>query len=398
MNAEIKLGKNTFQSKRYSAYAAIIFAIAATTACARSNVHAAPAMPAPLVTVVKATVQNVPQYLDEIGRNAAFESVTVTPQVGGRVVERDFQDGENLKKGQILFVVDPRPYKAQVDSAQATLAQAKAALELAKIQFARDQEVIGERAISRQDYDTKKNAVDVDQAQVDAAAAALETAQLNLEYCYIHSPINGRAGARLVDVGNVVQANTTSLLSIQRLDPIYADFTITESDLPRVQKQMAKAQLTAAIRLPSELENGARIGRVEFLDNAVQNGTGTVNLRATVSNSDHHFWPGQFVDVKLIVNTEKNAVLIPNEATQVSQRGPFVYVVKDDDTAELRPIKLGQRQGDQVVVTDGLEPGTRVVLAGQMLVRPGGKVRIDPNSLTGQSNASGNNAASGGRS
>jgi membrane fusion protein, multidrug efflux system len=398
MSAEMKMGKNRFEWERSLAYAAIIFAIAATTACTRNNVQAAPAMPAPLVTVVKATAQNVPQYLDEIGRNAAFESVTVTPQVGGRIVERDFQDGENLKKGQILFVVDPRPYKAQVDSAQATLAQAKAALELAKIQFARDQEVIGERAISRQDYDTKKNAVDVDQAQVDAAAAALETAQLNLEYCYIHSPINGRAGARLVDVGNVVQANTTSLLSIQRLDPIYADFTITESDLPRVQAQMAKSQLQAAVRLPSDLENGARIGRVEFLDNAVQNGTGTVNLRATMSNPDHHFWPGQFVDVKLIVNTEKNAVLIPNEATQVSQRGPFVYVVKDDDTAELRPIKLGQRQGDQIVVTDGLEPGARVVLAGQMLVRPGGKVRVDPSSPGNQSNGSGNNAASGGRS
>lgn len=398
MNAEMKSGKNALQLKSYSVYAAILFAIAATTACTRNNVQAAQAPPAPLVTVVKATAQNVPQYLDEIGKNAAFESVTVTPQVGGRIIERDFQDGESIKKGQILFVVDPRPYKAQVDSAQATLAQAKAALELAKIQFARDQEVIGERAISRQDYDTKKNAVDVDQAQVDAAAAALETAQLNLEYCYIHSPINGRAGARLVDVGNVVQANTTSLLSIQRLDPIYADFTITESDLPRVQQQMAKAQLKAAVRLPSELENGARMGRVEFLDNAVQNGTGTVNLRATMSNPDHHFWPGQFVDVKLIVDTEKNAVLIPNEATQVSQRGPFVYVVKDDDTAELRPIKLGQRQGDQVVVTDGLEPGARVVLAGQMLVRPGGKVRVDTSSSAGQSSGSGNNSVSGGRS
>ena len=398
MNAEMKLGKNAFHLKGYLACAIILVAITATTACTSNNVHAAQAPPAPLVTVVKATAQNVPQYLDEIGKNAAFESVTVTPQVGGRIIERDFQDGESIKKGQILFVVDPRPFKAQVDSAQATLAQAKAALELAKIQFARDQEVIGERAISRQDYDTKKNAVDVDQAQVDAAAAALETAELNLEYCYIHSPINGRAGARLVDVGNVVQANTTSLLSIQRLDPIYADFTITESDLPRVQKQMAKAQLTAAVRLPSELENGARIGRVEFLDNTVQNGTGTVNLRATMSNPDHHFWPGQFVDVKLIVNTEKNAVLIPNEATQVSQRGPFVYVVKDDDTAELRPIKLGQRQGDQVVVTDGLEPGARVVLAGQMLVRPGGKVRVDPNSSASQSNASDSNAVSGGRS
>ena len=399
MTGEMTIAKNAFESKRILLLATVTVAIAATAACSRKNVQAAPAMPAPLVTVVKATAQNVPRYLDEIGRNAAFESVTVTPQVGGRIVERHFQDGENLKKGQLLFVIDPRPYKAQVDAAQATLSQTRAALDLAKIQFARDQEVIGERAISQQDYDTKKNAVDVDQAQVEAAEAALETAQLNLEYCYIHSPIDGRAGARLVDAGNVVQANTTSLLSIQRLDPIYADFTITESDLPRVQKQMSKAELNAAVRLPSDLETGARMGRVEFLDNAVQNGTGTVNLRATMSNPDHHFWPGQFVDVKLILNTEKNAVLIPNEAAQISQKGPFVYVVKSDDTAELRPIKLGQRQGDQVVVTEGLAPDERVVLAGQMLVRPGGKVRVDTNSAAAQTpNAGSENVRSGGRS
>ena len=188
---------------------------------------------------------------------------------------------------------------------------------------------------------------------MEAAQAALETAKLNLEYCYIHSPIDGRAGARLVDVGNVVQANTTSLLSIQRLDPIYANFTITERDLPEVQKQMSRGTLKAVVRLPSDPESAARVGRVEFLDNAVQNGSGTVNLRATISNPDHHFWPGQFVNVKLVLATEKGAVLIPNQATQISQKGPFVYVVKPDDTAELRPVKLGQRQGDDVVVTEG---------------------------------------------
>ena len=365
----------TFRNGYLGIAAAALFTM---VGCNRKSVQAAaPSMPAPLVTVVKATAQDVPRYLDEIGRNAAFESVTVTPQVGGRIVERHFQDGQNLRKGQLLFVIDPRPYKAQVDSAEAALAQAKAALDLAKIQFARDEEVIGEKAISKQDYDTKKNAVDVDQAQVDAAEATLETAKLNLEYCYIHSPIDGRAGARLVDVGNVVQANATSLLSIQRLDPIYANFTITEGDLPGVQKQMSSGTLRAAVRLPSDTENAARSGRIEFLDNAVQNGSGTVSLRATLVNADHHFWPGQFVDVKLVLTTEKGAVLIPNQATQISQKGPFVYVVKADDTAELRPVKLGQRQGDQVVITEGIAPNERVVLAGQMLVRPGGKVRVD---------------------
>jgi multidrug efflux system membrane fusion protein len=366
---------NVFRNPRV-ALAAVVLALAATIGCSKGSVQAAPGMPMPLVTVVKASVQDVPRYLDEIGRNAAFESVTVTPQVGGRIVERHFTDGENLEKGQLLFVIDPRPYKAQVDAAQAALAQAKAALDLAKIQFARDEEVIGEHAISKQDYDTKKNAVDVDSAQVEATEASLETAKLNLEYCYIHSPINGRAGARLVDVGNVVQANSTSLLSIQRLDPIYANFTITESDLPAVQKQMSSGKLTAAVRLPSDPENAARAGRVEFLDNAVQNGSGTVNLRATLSNADRHFWPGQFVDVKLVLATDKGAVLIPNQAAQISQKGPFVYVVKADDTTELRPVQLGLRQGDNVVVTSGIAADERIVLAGQMLVRPGGKVRV----------------------
>ena len=348
-----------------------------TVACSRGNVQAsAPAMPPPLVTVTKAMAQDVPRYLDDIGRNAAFESVTVTPQVSGRIVERRFRDGENLTKGQLLFVIDPRPYKAQEDAAKANLAQAKAALDLAKIQFARDEQIIGTRAISQQDYDTKKNTVDVNQAQVDAAEAALETAKLNLEYCYVHSPINGRAGARLVDVGNVVQSNATSLLSIQRLDPIYANFTITERDLPEVQKQMTLGNLKAMVRLPSDPADGARAGRIEFLDNAVQNSTGTVNLRATISNPDRHFWPGQFVDVKLVLNTQRAAVLIPNEAAQISQKGPFVYVVKPDDTAELRVVTLGQRQGNDVVVTGGLSADERIVVAGQMTVRPGGKVHV----------------------
>jgi membrane fusion protein, multidrug efflux system len=394
-----KLNRNKWNYFRFDVkhlgFAPVLPLVLMLAACNKSNVQAAgpTAPPAPLVTVVQASAQDVPRYLDEIGRNGAYESVTVTPQVGGRIVERHFQDGENLKKGQLLFVIDPRPYKAQVDSAKANLAQTKAALDLAKIQFSRDEEVIGTRAISKQDYDTKKNTVDVDQAQVAAAEAALETAKLNLEYCYIHSPIDGRAGARLVDAGNVVQANASSLLSIQRVDPIYANFTITERDLPDVQKQMARGGLKALVRLPSDPDSAARTGRIEFLDNTVQNGSGTVNLRATISNPDRHFWPGQFVDVKLVLATEKAAVLVPSQATQISQQGPFVYVVKTDDTAELRPVKLGQRQGEDVVVTEGLAANERVVLAGQLLVRPGSKVRVAAPQVNGSGKE---NAQSGG--
>jgi multidrug efflux system membrane fusion protein len=366
------------------------------------KVTAAFEQPPASVTVSTAVSRDVPVYLDEIGKNGAFESVTVTPQVGGRITERHFEDGSNLQKGQLLFVIDPRPFQAQLDSAKANLAQAKAALELAKIQFARDEGLVGTKAISKQDYDTKKNTVDVDQAQVEAAEATLETAKLNLEYCFIHSPIEGRAGARLVDIGNVVQANTTSLLLIQRLDPIYADFTITERDLPDVQKQMVRGNLQAQVRLPSDGADRPRMGKVTFLDNAVQNGTGTVNLRATVPNSDRHFWPGQFVNVRLVLSTEKGAVLIPTEATQISQKGPFVYVVKPDQTADLRVVTLGQRQGGNVVVTNGLAAGENVVLTGHLTVVPGLKVKIVPGAA-GTSNPGGKSAgeeskAPGGRS
>jgi len=371
---------------RQLAVAALMLAMAAFGAgCNHGTAQAgAPAtLPPPLVTVTTARVQDVPRYLDEIGRNTAFESVSITPQVGGRITERHFQDGDNLKKGQLLFVIDPRPYKAQLDAAKASLQQANAALDLAKIQFERDQELVDSRAISKQDYDTKKNTVDVVQAQIEAAKAAIETAQINLDYCYIHSPIDGRAGARLVDVGNVVQANTTSLLSIQRLDPIYANFTITERDLPEVQKQMSRGLLKALVRLSGDPEDGARSGKVEFLDNSVQNSTGTVNLRATVPNADRHFWPGQFVNVKLVLTTEKGALLIPGQASQISQRGPFVYIVKPDNSAELRPVTLGQRQGSDVVVISGITSGERVVVTGQLLVRPGGQVHVE----TGDSGA-----------
>jgi multidrug efflux system membrane fusion protein len=181
---------------------------------------------------------------------------------------------------------------------------------------------------------------------------------------------------RLVDVGNVVQPNTAGLLLIQRLDPIYADFTVTEADLPEVQHELARGTLHAVVRVPSDPTNRAREGKLTFVDNTVQNATGTVNLRATIPNADHHFWPGQFVNVTLVLATVKNAVLIPNQATQISQQGPYVYVVKDDDTAELRVVTLGQRQGDDIVVSKGLAAGERVVLTGQLTVQPGGKVHV----------------------
>lgn len=357
--------------------AVLLAVLLASSGCGKKSTQAAgPPQFAPLVTVARATAHDVPIYLEEIGRSGAFESVTVTPQISGRITERHFQDGTELKKGQLLFTIDPRPYQAQLDSAQAQLAQSKAALDLAKTQLKMYDSISNTRAVSQLDVETRKNTVAVDEAQVQANEAAVENAKLNLEYCYIHSPIDGRAGMRLVDVGNVVQTNTTGLLLIQRLDPIYADFTVTEADLPEVQRQLARGTLQALVRIPSDPPNKAREGKLTFVDNTVQNATGTVNLRATIANGDRHFWPGQFVNVTLVLATAKGAVLIPNQATQISQQGPYVYVVKPDSTAELRLVTLGQRQGDDVVVTKGIANGEQVIVTGQLTVAPGGKVHV----------------------
>jgi multidrug efflux system membrane fusion protein len=336
-----------------------------------------PQMPPPLVTTAVAKSQDVPVYLDEIGRCAALESVTIRPQVAGRIVERHFVDGQELKRDQLLFTIDQRPFKAALDSAKAQLAQARAQVSLANIQLQMWSSVADTRAVSKSDFDTKKNAVDVANAAVEAAQAAVENAEINLDYCTIRSPIDGRAGQRLVDAGNIVEANTTSLLLIQRLDKVYADFTITERNLPVVQQKMAQGTLTTLVRLPIDPIDSARAGDLTFLDNQVQDGTGTVKLRATIPNQDRHFWPGQFANIRLILMTQKDAVLVPNRATQISQQGPFVYVVKGDKTAELRVVELGQRQGDDIVINKGVKAGEQVVVVGQLGVRPGGPVRVE---------------------
>ena len=330
--------------------------------------------PAP-VTVVKALARDVPVYIDAVGKTVAREVVSIQPQVSGRITRIHFTDGAELKVGDLLFTIDPRPYQAQLNQAQANLAQAEAALNLAKVNFTRVENVSDPRAVSRQDFDSRKSAVETGDATLKQNRAAVENARLNLEYCTIRSPIDGRAGQRTVDVGNVVSANNGSLLVIQRLDPIYADFTVTESELTAVQRNMAREKLKVEVRLPDD-DREPRAGQLTFLDNAVQEGTGTIKLRATLDNRDRRFWPGRFVKVRLILRTRQDAVLVPTDAPQLSAKGSFVYVVKPDSTAEQRQVKVGQRQNDLVMIDEGLKAGEQVVVTGQLGVTPGGKVRV----------------------
>ncbi|HEX5009733.1 MAG TPA: efflux RND transporter periplasmic adaptor subunit [Planctomycetota bacterium] len=337
--------------------------------------EAAPAFerpPAP-VRLAVAETRDVPVYLDEIGRCVARETVSLQPQVSGRITGVHFADGADVKAGEVLFTLDARPFEARVAAAQAALTQAQAKLDWSRLELDRATQLGDTRAIAQSDIDARRNAVDVAQAEVQGDEAELRTAQLDLEYCTLRSPLDGRVGQRLADPGNVVKENEGTLVVIERLDPLYVDFTVAENDLSSVQREMAAGALSVEVRLPDE-PTEARGGELTFLDNSVQGSTGTVKLRATIPNADRRFWPGRFVKVRLVLSTLQGAVLVPAAATQMSANGPFVYVVGSDETAELRPVQPGQRQDELLVIAQGLQAGERVVVEGQLGVTPGGKV------------------------
>jgi membrane fusion protein, multidrug efflux system len=398
------------------------------TGCAKNAAQQGFERPPAPVTVTAAIMQDVPVYLDAIGKTAAREVVSIQPQVSGRITRIHFTDGANVKKGDMLFTIDTRPFEANVRQAQANVsrdlalkkqAEANLAKDIAQQKYAeieakRYRQLVEQGVVSREQYeqvqsnaDSLKATVEADKATVHSTdeairvdTEAVETAKVELSYCYIHSPIDGRAGQRLVDIGNVVNpggsggssnnsgsnsgssGNSNSLLVIQKLDPIYADFTIPQDNLAEVQLQMRAGTLKTEVRLPDSEDSVT--GTLTFLDNAVQNNTGQVNLRATIPNEGHRFWPGRFVNIRLVLSTVRGAVLVPAVAPQMSANGSYVYVVKQDSTAEQRPVTLGQRQGDLVVVEKGVEPGERVVTIGQVGVTPGGKVRIEQASEKGQ--------------
>src|SRR5947208_8162972 len=323
-----------------------------------------PQVPARPVTVAKVVTKDVPLYLDEIGTCAAYETVQVQAQVSGQILTRDFQDGADVKKGDLLFTIDPRPF-------QATLDQAKAQAALDQVTLKRQEDLRARKVISPQDYD-----IAVANAQKSQAAA--EAAQVNLDYCYIKSPINGRVGLRNVDVGNLVGPSTSPLVTIQGLDPIYTDFTVAENDLPLVRKYLGGSNVKVETYLPDG-SIAPRIGDLYFIDNAVQPGSGTVKARGVTPNPDRALWPSEFVRVRFILDILKDATLVPSQAVQVSQSGPFVFVVKSDNTVDLRPVTPGQRQeGDLVVIESGVKAGETVVVTGQLALSPGARVAPQP--------------------
>jgi len=331
------------------------------------------------VLVAKVITKDVPIYLDEIGTCAAYETVQVQAQVSGQIMTRDFQDGSDVKKGDLLFTIDPRPFQAALDQAKA-----QAALDQATLK--RQDDLRARKVISPQDYD-----IAVANAQKSQAVA--EAAQVNLDFCYIKSPINGRVGLRNVDVGNLVGPSSPSLVAIQGLDPIYTDFTVSETDLPLVRRYLSGPNVKVETRSPDG-GKPPRTGDLYFIDTAVQPGAGTVKARAVTPNPDHAFWPLEFVRVRFILDKLQDANLVPSQAVQISQNGPFVFVLNPDNTVDLRQVKPGQRQdGDTTVIEEGLKAGETVVVTGQLALAPGAKV--DPKPYNPPTSPSGGQVAAG---
>jgi multidrug efflux system membrane fusion protein len=269
-----------------------------------------------------------------------------------------------VKKGDLLFTIDPRPFQAALD-------QAKAQAALDKVTLQRQQELRARNVNSAQDLDSA-------QANAQKSQAAADAAQVNLDFCYIKSPINGRVGLRNVDVGNLVGPSSPPLVIIQGLDPIYTDFTVAETDLALVRKYLGGPNLKVQTWSPDD-NIPPRIGDLYFIDNAVQPGAGTVKARAVTPNPDRALWPSEFVRVRFILDTIKEAKLVPSQAVQISQSGPFVFVMKPDNTVDLRPVKPGQRQdGDLMVIESGVQPDETVVVTGQLALAPGTKVDPKP--------------------
>lgn len=371
---------------RVPRWAIFLFVILAAFAVARTlqrGVEQKKATQPPVrpVLVAKVVSKDVPIYLDEIGTCAAYETVQVQAQVTGKILARHFQDGAEVKKGDLLFTIDPAPYQAALD-------QAKAQAALDQVTAKRQADLRAKGVNAAQDYD---QAV----ANAQKSQAAAEAAQVNVDYCYIKSPINGRIGLRNVDIGNLVGPSSPPLVTIQGLDPIYTDFTVAETDLGLVRKYLGGPNVKVQTSSPDE-RIPPRTGDLYFIDNAVQPGSGTVKARGVTPNPDRALWPSEFVRVRFILDIIKDAKLVPSQAVQISQQGPFVFVLKPDNTVDLRPVKPGQRQdGDLTVIESGVEPDETVIVTGQLALAPGNKVDPKPysSSAATDSNASSNNSA-----
>lgn len=355
--------------------AAVFTLMFAVVSCKKKEQKQAGMLPAP-VTVGVAVQKAVPLQVSVIGNVEASSIVAIKAQVGGTLTKVHFTEGQDVKKGELLFTIDPRPYEAALKQAEAILARDRAQHENARAEERRYAELVKKGYVSQTQYEQVHTNAAALEAVAQASRAQVENAQLQLAYCTIRSPLSGRTGSLVAYEGNLIKASADApMVTINQIQPVNVSFAVPEKTLPEIKKYMAGGTLKTEALLSKDDKNPVQ-GRLTFIENAVDTATGTIKLKGSFANSDRKLWPGQFVNVLLTLTTQSNAVVVPTQAVQTGQKGPFVFVVREDATVEARPVVVSRIFGEESVMESGLKAGEKVVTDGQLRLTPGAKVEV----------------------
>ncbi|GAW68243.1 RND transporter [Geoanaerobacter pelophilus] len=361
-------------SRRFVQAVGLVTVLLSLSACStkKEKPKAKPAVPVAIATAAR---KDVPVQLKAIGNIEPFNSVAIKSQVNGQIAKVHFKDGSDVQKGALLVTLQPESFQAALNQSEAALARDLAQARFAREQAERYRQLVAEGIVTKDQYDQLRTNAESAAAAVAADRAAIANARIQLNYCYIRSPISGRTGNLSLQLGNLVKANDLTLVTVNQISPIYATFSIPERSLPEVKKAMAERALKIEAIVPND-PNGKETGTISFLDNAVNAATGTIRLKGVFANADRKLWPGQFVDVVMTLGLRRDAVVVPTQAVQVGQQGQYVYVVKPDKTAEMRPVTVAAEQGGESIIEKGVAPGETVVVSGQLRLTPGAKVEL----------------------
>jgi multidrug efflux system membrane fusion protein len=350
--------------------------------CEKKQAAAGPP-PAVPVRVAKAEQRTVPVQVTAIGNVEAFATVSVKPLVAGTLESIHFNEGQDVHKGDLLFMIDRKPFEAALAQAIANMARDAATAKNARAQATRYASLFAQGVISREQSDLAASTADSAEATVRADQAAVDYDKLNLDYCTIRSPIDGRTGSFQVKPGNLVKANDVPvLIVINQISPIYLDFSVPEQFLADIKKYMAQSTLHVQATIPND-PGSVETGTVTFVDNSMDTTTGTIRLKATFANEHRRLWPGQYVNTVLTLTAISNATVVPTQALQTGQNGQFVFVIHDDGTAESRPVTTSRTVEGFTVIEKGVTPGETIVIDGQLRLIPGARVSILPGTAPG---------------